>query len=1141
MKKLIVLLLALFVASTSYAAVNDPWSTALDTKWNAAEGANNSLWQYITARKDAVNFTSDSGMIDAIYCRTAEDNNYCVSAWNGSHGIQWSSYAGRTYNQAGSLPDDNGLRDRFVRASIVYGLICGGSERAGSTNCANFKDVLNYWTDMALDNYVSGPSFSNARGIRTSDSDEFMGKYFGVHLFAAIIKDTDSTRYNEIMTYTGTIDDTSGTTKDFGGLNVSGGDNGNNLRDMMARHWTTTAAGGQFIESSYYNFGTVSYVAIAIPILSDIYATDYFPEVTAELADYAEAAWNMMTPNYTNMYQWGDTQSPNTYYEWTGFGYMSNLLANASNEQLCYAFNQIWDSNWRNDHYILFANLGCTSTAPTGVTYHYSEGMGVSFWHSGWADSNETFFGGNFRPFSYVDHDANGRRNFNLWRQGGWAVFNPQGYYGDLYAEGNYVVQLRINGAFPTKDQEIIKPITGENGSNYSYSIGVAGGASVYNNYWNPPPENLHESTASHFFYHHSNGADTVIDFDRVNAENPQNLINYDRHTTTNKNWINAVSGKHYYQFFAPNDPSVSGNRISWTAENSLTTYLDTFITGFNSATDYVETNMNGSPCSGCGGNFQAGIEKWRMQLFSNSTSQHQTFAHIFHQGSVPTTTQYISTAGEAAKGYLIESGTENLLVIFNAADRTTDLPTPSSAPGGYLSWNSAKFNELKNLHYFKTSFTIALTTDGNTNTFIADLNPLASWEYSVDGGAYSALTVSSAGLANFTLSGSGVHTISVNNTGVAQPTCSENPDFCADQSTCEAASWCWEDRGAGSDCYTSCEVSTCDDDCTICANSTECSGSLLTCYWWTTDQCKATAEPTCVTDWTLCLTQPTCNTNGWFWCNDTCLEQDPNLATGTNYQTGGIGHWAMESDGATAESDLAGAADNLTVSSGDTIPQSATHKFGTYSRDFEADDADYLYQADGGNTDISGANQPISLCGWVYLESLTGSDMDIIAKYNYSGGQAQYLLLVNEDSGSYYPAIVLNASGYAGGTSGIASGTTNMTTSTWYHVCGTYDDVNLKIYLNGVLEATTAYSAGIYPGNQQFRIGGRSAGDSYFDGLIDDVLVVNYALTANQVDEIYSCGVDGTECPGGYTCNEGNQVTPRVYGGDETIGSGSL
>jgi len=69
-----------------------------------------------------------------------------------------------------------------------------------------------------------------------------------------------------------------------------------------------------------------------------------------------------------------------------------------------------------------------------------------------------------------------------------------------------------------------------------------------------------------------------------------------------------------------------------------------------------------------------------------------------------------------------------------------------------------------------------------------------------------------------------------------------------------------------------------------------------------------------------------------------------------------------------------------------------------------------------------------------------------------------------------------------------------------WYHVAGTYNGLKLKIYVNGQFEAD-ANHPGTSGVDTDAYIGASWDGTSgYFDGLIDDVRVYNYALTASEV-----------------------------------------
>lgn len=74
------------------------------------------------------------------------------------------------------------------------------------------------------------------------------------------------------------------------------------------------------------------------------------------------------------------------------------------------------------------------------------------------------------------------------------------------------------------------------------------------------------------------------------------------------------------------------------------------------------------------------------------------------------------------------------------------------------------------------------------------------------------------------------------------------------------------------------------------------------------------------------------------------------------------------------------------------------------------------------------------------------------------------------------------------------ACGSAPLAIGQWTHLAGTYDGSNLKLYVNGVLIATTAASGYIEQTTGSLRIGASQFGE-YFDGAIDEVRGRNYAV----------------------------------------------
>jgi hypothetical protein len=84
------------------------------------------------------------------------------------------------------------------------------------------------------------------------------------------------------------------------------------------------------------------------------------------------------------------------------------------------------------------------------------------------------------------------------------------------------------------------------------------------------------------------------------------------------------------------------------------------------------------------------------------------------------------------------------------------------------------------------------------------------------------------------------------------------------------------------------------------------------------------------------------------------------------------------------------------------------------------------------------------------------------------------------------------------------ATYTQDISITQYSNLCGTYDGVNIKLYLNGVLVATQAHTGTI--GNTGIaRISGYDNGNEIWDGNIGSVMVHNVALNASQVLQNYN------------------------------------
>ncbi len=82
------------------------------------------------------------------------------------------------------------------------------------------------------------------------------------------------------------------------------------------------------------------------------------------------------------------------------------------------------------------------------------------------------------------------------------------------------------------------------------------------------------------------------------------------------------------------------------------------------------------------------------------------------------------------------------------------------------------------------------------------------------------------------------------------------------------------------------------------------------------------------------------------------------------------------------------------------------------------------------------------------------------------------------------------------------------ITTGSWNHyVVAISSSAGTKLYLNGVQTNSNVSATAYSSASVSFRIGAPGSGTQYFNGLIDDARIYNYALTATQIKTLYNEG----------------------------------
>ncbi|MEW6087619.1 MAG: LamG domain-containing protein [bacterium] len=73
-----------------------------------------------------------------------------------------------------------------------------------------------------------------------------------------------------------------------------------------------------------------------------------------------------------------------------------------------------------------------------------------------------------------------------------------------------------------------------------------------------------------------------------------------------------------------------------------------------------------------------------------------------------------------------------------------------------------------------------------------------------------------------------------------------------------------------------------------------------------------------------------------------------------------------------------------------------------------------------------------------------------------------------------------------------------------WHYITGTYDGQTAKIYFDGVLQNTTIVGNNL-PSNTRDLFIGRWYRGRYFNGIIDDVRIYDYALSESEIQNLYN------------------------------------
>ncbi|MBN2269725.1 MAG: hypothetical protein JXN61_03870 [Sedimentisphaerales bacterium] len=201
------------------------------------------------------------------------------------------------------------------------------------------------------------------------------------------------------------------------------------------------------------------------------------------------------------------------------------------------------------------------------------------------------------------------------------------------------------------------------------------------------------------------------------------------------------------------------------------------------------------------------------------------------------------------------------------------------------------------------------------------------------------------------------------------------------------------------------------------------------------------------------------------------------------------VAHWELdESSGATAE-DCIGNNDGILQGGPQWRPYNGRVNG---ALEFDGSD-DYV---DCGDSTVFDIADEITVAAWVNIRRVNVDWQTIVAK-----GDSAWRLSTAEDEMRFHFAVT------GGPPWNFVNGDIVVDADEWHHVCGTYDGINMRLYVDGVEDSAgpVAESNGVSVNDYNVFIGeNEERTGRHWDGLIDDVRIYCCPLTTAEVYELF-------------------------------------
>ena len=140
-----------------------------------------------------------------------------------------------------------------------------------------------------------------------------------------------------------------------------------------------------------------------------------------------------------------------------------------------------------------------------------------------------------------------------------------------------------------------------------------------------------------------------------------------------------------------------------------------------------------------------------------------------------------------------------------------------------------------------------------------------------------------------------------------------------------------------------------------------------------------------------------------------------------------------------------------------------------------------------------------LTVSAWIKRDTVNSIDA-ILGKYKSITNERSFEL----GMANTYPVFIISSDGVTATT---LTATTAIDAGQWYYVAAVWDQTQIHVYVNGKRENSAAYTAGLYDNDEALRIGDADQSFWYYDGLIDEVKMYNYGLSASEIKTDFNEG----------------------------------